>query len=145
MTVEIRLLDRDDAKLFGQVADEVFDNPIDRRMTAEFLGDKRHHISAALDDGLLVGFAAAGHYVHPDKPVEPWINEVGVAPSHQRRGIGRKLVELLLDRGRELGCLEAWVPTEHPNAAARGLYRSAGGTESDAVMVTFKLANSSTA
>ena len=79
------------------------------------------------------------HYVHPDKPVELWINEVGVAPSHQRRGIGRKLVELLLERGREFGCQEAWVLTEHANAAARGLYRAAGGTEGDTVMVTFKL------
>ena len=142
--VEVRFLEQSDAALFDRVADEVFGNPVDRHLAAEFLGDSRHHMSAALDGGLMVGFASAVHYLHPDKPVELRINEVGVAPSHQRRGIGRRLVERLLERGRELGCHEAWVLTEQANAAARGLYRAAGGTESDSVMVTFKLSQSVT-
>jgi hypothetical protein len=50
------------------VAAEVFDNPIDADLTAEFLGDARHHLAVAIDDGLVVGFASAIHYVHPDKP-----------------------------------------------------------------------------
>jgi len=142
--IEVRILNHADTALFDRVAEDVFDNPVDRDLAAEFLSDPRHHISAALDGGLMVGFASAVHYVHPDKPVELWINEVGVAPSHQRRGIGRRLVELLLERGRELGCREAWVLTEHANAAARELYRASGGTESDTVMATFKLPQAST-
>jgi len=142
--MEVRILDKADAALFNRVAEDVFDNSVNRELAVEFLGDSRHHISVALDGGLMVGFASAVHYVHPDKPAELWINEVGVAPSHQRRGIGRRLVELLLERGRELGCHEAWVLTEHANAAARELYRATGGTESDTVMATFKLPQTST-
>jgi len=137
--IDVRLLSPDDAVLFDGIADEVFDDPVDTVMAKEFLSDPRHHISAALDGDRLVGFASALHYVHPDKPNELWINEVGVAPDYQMRGIGRRLVKRLLDHGRELGCREAWVLTEHPNQAARALYRSAGGSESEALMVSFKL------
>jgi len=68
------------------VTAEVFDNPINAEWTREFLADPRHHIAVAIDDGLVVGFASGVHYIHPDKPAELWINEVGVAPAHRRRG-----------------------------------------------------------
>ena len=36
---------------------------------------------------------SAVHYVHPDKlRPELWINEVGVAASHRRRGLGTRLL-----------------------------------------------------
>ena len=57
--------------------------------TAEFLADSRHHLAVAVDEGRVVGMASAVHYVHPDKPPELWINEVGVAPTHRGLGIGR--------------------------------------------------------
>ena len=82
--------------------------------------------------------ASAVHYVHPDKRPQLWINEVGVAPSHQRRGLARAILERLKALGRELGCTEAWVLTDEDNAAARATYASAGGVESHGVvMVTF--------
>ncbi len=65
--------------------------------------------------------ASAVHYVHLDKVPELWINEVGVAPSHQRQGIGRRLLEALLQHGRALGCAETWVLTEEENAPTRQL------------------------
>jgi aminoglycoside 6'-N-acetyltransferase I len=60
---------------------------------AEFLRDERHHLAVAIEDETVVGFASGVHYVHPDKPAELWINEVGVAPSHHRRGIGKPLLQ----------------------------------------------------
>ena len=140
MTIEVRLLEPEDAVLLGNVEDGVFDHPVDGRLTREFLDDPRHHLSVALADGLIVGFASAVHYVHPDKPPELWINEVGVAPAYQRRGVGKAVVGHLLAHARAIGCAEAWVLTEHGNVAARALYRSVGGNEGDAgVMVSFKL------
>ena len=142
MAIIIRVLGSDDTAVLEQVAVDVFDKEVDPRWSAEFLADPRHHLAVALDDGQVVGMASAVHYVHPDKPPELWINEVAVAPSHHRRGIGRQLLDALFARGRTLGCQEAWVLTEQNNAAARGLYGAVGGVEAPepVVMVTFALA-----
>lgn len=137
MAVHIRLLGPTDSAVLNNVADDVFDHAIDARSTREFFADDRHHIVVALDGDLVVGFASAVHYVHPDKPPELWINEVGVAPSHQRRGIGKQIMAAMLAHGRSLGCREAWVGTEEDNIPARGLYGAAGGLEEEDRVVTF--------
>src|SRR5262249_41688546 len=130
-----------DAAVLDRVAPSVFDNPVNPRWTAEFLADTRHHLAVAIDGDLVVGMASAVHYVHPDKPPELWINEVAVAPTHRTQGIGRRLVEALFERGRALGCRQAWVATEPDNTAARRLYAAAGGREAPEpfVMVEFGL------
>ena len=135
----IRMLDPGDTAVLDNVAPGVFDNAIDQHWTAEFLADDRHHMAVALDDGQVVGMASAVHYVHPDKPPELWINEVGVAPSHQQQGIGQQLMRVLFVRGREVGCTEAWLGTEQDNTAARRLYAAMGGNEQPMVYVTFEL------
>ena len=111
------------------VAAEVFDKPIDAELTREFLEDPRHHIAVAVDDGLVVGFASGVHYIHPDKPAELWINEVALAPTHRHRGLGKAVLEALLDVGRAQNCTVAWVLTYRNNVAARALYSSVGWTE----------------
>ena len=138
-SLTIRMLSADDAVLLSRVAPGVFDNAIDPRWSAEFLADARHHMAVALDDGYVVGMASAVHYGHPDKPPELWVNEVGVAPSHQQQGLGQQLLRALFARGRELGCTEAWLGTEVDNAAARRLYAAVGGKEEPMVYVTFDL------
>ena len=136
---EIRLLGSADALVLNNVAAGVFDNAIDTRWTSEFLADPRHHIAVALQGEQVVGMASAVHYVHPDKPPELWVNEVGVAPSYQGMGIGKRLLAALFAHGKSLGCAEAWVGTEESNVAARRLYAAAGGKEEMMVYVTFKL------
>jgi ribosomal protein S18 acetylase RimI-like enzyme len=130
------------AAAFDNVAVDVFDNQVDKALTREFLDDPRHHIAVALEGHLMVGVASAVHYVHPDKPAQLFINEVAVSASHRQEGLGSKLLDVLLARGRELGCTEAWVATEPDNAAARALYEKAGGEQDPVpfVMYTFPLA-----
>ncbi|HKP76814.1 MAG TPA: GNAT family N-acetyltransferase [Longimicrobiaceae bacterium] len=140
MTVEIRLLGPREGSALQSLAPEVFDHPVDPRLAAEFLAHPRHHLAVALDRGTVVGMASGVHYVHPDKRPQLFINEVGVSPGHRGRGVGRRLVRALCDRGNELGCTEAWVLTDPENAAARRMYAAAGGEESPPqVMVTFPL------
>lgn len=143
MSITVRVLGPDDGSVLGNVAADVFDHPIDARWSAEFLADARHHLAVAIDDetGLVVGMASGVRYVHPDKPPELWVNEVGVAPSHQGRGIGRQVLLALLTVGRTLGCREAWVLTSPQNTAARRLYLAAGGAQDPepSVMFTFTL------
>ena len=140
MTLEVRMLGPGDDAVLSRLADGVFDHAIIPGVTAEFLADPRHHLCVAIEDGGVVGMASAVHYVHPDKPTELWINEVGVAPSHHRRGIGKLIMTELLAHARALGAHEAWVLTDVDNAAARALYGSVGGEEQPAgLMVTYYL------
>lgn len=129
-----------DEAVLEHVAEDLFDEKVERDLTAEFLADPRHHIVVALVDELVVGIATGVHYIHPDKPAELWVNEVGVAPPYQRQGIGKELMCALFALGRSLGCGEAWLGTEHGNAAARHLYASVGGREETMVYVRFDLA-----
>src|SRR5580765_6157251 len=64
MSLDIRLLGPADGAVLERVAPDVFDSALDEAMTAEFLSDPRHHLAAAIDDGLIVGMASAVHYVH---------------------------------------------------------------------------------
>jgi ribosomal protein S18 acetylase RimI-like enzyme len=127
VAAQIRVLGQDDRAVLDHVAPDVFDHAVDARWTAEFLSDSRHHLAVALDGNLVVGFVSAVHYLHPDKPPELWINEVGVAPSHHRQGLGRCLLSAMLDHGAALGCVQAWVLTSPTNTPSQRLYRAAGG------------------
>ena len=142
MPVIIRMLGKGDEAVLEHVAADVFDDPLDPRATAEFLADPRHHLTVAIEDGVVVGFISSVHYLHPDKPApELWINEVGVAPGAQGRGIGKALLAEVLRMGREAGCTEAWVLADRSNAPAMHLYASLGGVPDpgDTVMFTYPL------
>lgn len=127
MSIEVRLLASHEAAVLGRRARGVFDNEVDPLLSAEFFADPRHHLAVAIEDGVVVGMASAVHYVHPDKPAQLFINEVGVAPSHQGRGFGRQLVDVLVRLATDLRCTEAWVLTDRTNVVAQRLYEGAGG------------------
>ena len=128
MAIETWLLSADDVAVLEHVAPDVFDHAIEAGAAARFLADPRHHLAVALEEGQVVGFASGLHYFHPDKPTpELFVNEVGVSPAHQDRGIGKAVLHELLRAARTLGCAQAWVLTDHDNAAANGLYRTCGG------------------
>lgn len=136
MALEVRLLGAADLALLENVSPDLFDETVSTAFSAEFLSDPRHHLCAAIDAGVIVGFGSAVHYIHPDKPPQLWINEVGVAESHQKRGIGKAIMRRLVGLAGEIGCAEAWVLTDETNTAARALYRSAGGVETTGVVMT---------
>lgn len=129
MPVHVVVLGPDDEDVLMNVAPHVFDGPIDPDLTKEFLHDFRHHIVVAIHDGVVVAFASAVHYVHPDKAPQLWINEVAVAPPHRRCGLAQAMLRMLFDVGRSRRCTVAWVLTDRTNAAAMALYRSVGGRE----------------
>jgi len=129
MTVHIKLLRSGDDAILRNVADGVFDHPVDADLTREFLADLRHHIAVAIEDGVVVGFASGVHYIHPDAHAQLWINEVSLAPTHRQRGLGKAIMNELFKAGRANGCKEAWVLSYRNNAPAMALYASVGGKE----------------
>ncbi len=144
MTAEIRILGSAEGAMLRRVAPGVFDQEIDPALTEEFLHDPRHHLAVAVDGGTIVGFASGVHYIHPDKPAELWVNEVGVAPSYRRQGLAQQLLTRLFEHGHSLGCREGWVLTSPANLGAMRLYQAVGGRRlSDPpAMFTFKLPGS---
>ncbi len=143
MQIEIKVLEKGDEAALQNVAEGVFDNPIDPELATEFLADSRHHLVVAIEGNIVVGMVSGVHYIHPDKPPELWINETGLASTHRRKGIGKRLLDALLLLAHELGCKEAWVLTDRSNNAAMKLYSSAGGVreKEETVMFTYKLSS----
>jgi ribosomal protein S18 acetylase RimI-like enzyme len=81
------------------------------------------HGFVAEDDGACVGFAAAG--------LEPWnrrlvLWHLYVQPRTRGRGVGRRLVEHVIDLGRELGGRHLWLETSNLNAPGVAAYRALG-------------------
>jgi aminoglycoside 6'-N-acetyltransferase I len=142
--IDILLLGPSDAALLDRLAPEVFDHDVQPDWCEDFLSDPRHHLVVARVDDIVVGMASAVDYLHPDKAPQLWINEVGVSPAHRGQGIGRRLVERLVELARELGCTEAWVLTDAGNAAANRLYASAGAEvpPAQSLMYTFPIRRS---
>jgi ribosomal protein S18 acetylase RimI-like enzyme len=127
--VEIRILEPGEEAILIGSAPDVFDGPVDPDLARAFLADLRHHIAVAIDAKTVVGFASGFDYIHPDRPAEFLINEVGVSEPYQRRGIGRAIMSALLKHAKSKGCVSAWVMTDETNMAARALYLSLGASE----------------
>jgi aminoglycoside 6'-N-acetyltransferase I len=133
-SIEIRRVCVADADLFDVVMDDVFDAPIDQQRLLAFLAEARHLMVVATDAQRIVGQARAIIHLSPDQPDELYLDNFGVTPSFQLRGIGGLLCDELLRWGRERGCRYAWLGTEPNNAPARVLYSSRGMQETPMLM-----------
>lgn len=110
-------------------AGHLFDSPPRRDWAADFLARDGHHLLLASVEGVPAGFATGIETIHPDKGTELLLYELGVDAGFRRRGIGRRLVEAMLELARERGCSGMWVPIESDDAAAVATYRSAGAAD----------------
>lgn len=140
--IEILVVGTSEAALLDHVDDDVFDLPMQPQLVRAFLANPANVLVIARSEGQVIGMASGFAYVHPDKPLALFINEVGVSSRFQGRGIGKQLMERMLAWGREQGCREAWVATEVGNTPARRLYESTGGIadEEHAVVYVYPLA-----
>ncbi len=142
MSIEIRVLRRDEGAILANVAPDVFDDPVIQQVAEQFLGDPRHHLAVAIDGNLVVGFASGVHYLHPDKPhPEFWINEVGVAPAHQAQGWAKRSCTLCCKLRRAWVALKPGCLPSATTSPRMRLYQSIGGDEApdETVMFTFRL------
>ncbi|QCW98581.1 GNAT family N-acetyltransferase [Aggregatimonas sangjinii] len=137
-TINIRLANENDLLAIETVGEALFDYPILKNRTVEFLNDPRHHLALAFEHDTIVGMASGVHYVHPDKDPSLFINEVSVLEGYQNHGIGRSLVKYLCAHASHIGCSEAWVLTGQENGAAQKAYLAAGGKKEDANTILFE-------
>jgi diamine N-acetyltransferase len=83
----------------------------------------RHWMRAIYADGEPAGFLLT--YEEPSQGLyELW--RFMVADGYQRRGVGRRAMELLLDRWRSIGATVARLSVVSANAGAIGFYESLG-------------------
>jgi ribosomal protein S18 acetylase RimI-like enzyme len=136
--VQIQRLGPDDEALVVAAA-PLFDDPIDLATTRKFLADERHHLLIAYEDDRPAGFISGVELLHPDKRGrEMFLYELGVHEEFRERGIGRALVEALLQLAWKRGCYGAFVLTDEANVAAMATYRGAGGRrEPDSAMIAW--------
>ncbi len=118
-TMQIVELRSENATLLTAIAPDVFDEAIRPAQLEAFIQCPRHVMVLAVDDEVVVGMASAVEYFHPDKPPQLWINEVGVTPSRRNEGVGRLLIQELIDIGKRRGCAFAWLGTERSNLPAQ--------------------------
>ena len=57
------------------------------------------------------------------------IHDLHVLPSHQRRGVGRRLLEAVEARARALDCCKLTLEVQEGNVGAQALYASFGFEE----------------
>ena len=69
---------------------------------------------------------------------ELFIYDIAVRPEHQRRGIGRQLVQTVRELAAETGIMTTWVPAENEDDHAVEFYRSIGGVPNPVTVFTFE-------
>jgi ribosomal protein S18 acetylase RimI-like enzyme len=139
VTIVCRRISPGDANLLGNVAPDVFDEPVNPDRLANYLQAPGHLMVLAFDGDLVVGQCTGVVHRHPDKVTELYVDEVGTDTAYLRRGIASAMLTELFQWGRELGCEEAWLGTELDNDAANALYRRLGGSEDTIKYYEFKL------
>lgn len=131
MQIIARLLTAADLSVLSNVTEDVFDDPINEASAKAFLEDANQFLVVAMDEGkgnLVVGFASALRTLHPDKAVpELFINEVGVAPPYQRKGVATAIMETLFAEANKAGCDIGWLAVDDDNETALAFYKAIGG------------------
>jgi len=129
MVIDIQLLTPGNTGLLNKIAPDVFDHNIEQSYLTAFIDDPRHIMYVAVESNTVVGMASGVEYFHPDKPPQLWINEVGVASTHRRLGIGRKLVEAMVSFAEDRDCVYAWLGTDADNISAQACFGSVPDVE----------------
>jgi len=121
--VEIKVLAEADLAQVMDLERRLFENEawLEQTMASEISSPHTHYIGAF--DGKLLGYAGlkvSGPSYSSD------VQTIGVEPELQGSGIGRKLMNELLDVARRRGSEEVFLEVKDGNDSAIGLYQSLG-------------------
>ncbi|MDD9921280.1 MAG: GNAT family N-acetyltransferase [Boseongicola sp.] len=133
--ITIRNLGPEDAHVLDRVREGTFDNPIDPTLAWGFLATRVNEIVVALDQGEVIGFVSGTVIMHPDKPTQFFVNELGVHEDYRRQGIATRLMRRIGELAGDRGCEALWLATEIDNDVARSFYESIDAEETDNAIV----------
>ncbi|MFN2572006.1 MAG: ribosomal protein S18-alanine N-acetyltransferase [Gemmatimonadales bacterium] len=112
-----------DVAAIHMIEQEVFSDPWSTQDFRDCISSDALLYVAEADDRI------AGYVVAIDAADEGEILNLAVAPSGRRDGVGRALVEYILDALVERGARQIYLEVRESNAPARALYAAHGFTE----------------
>lgn len=119
--LQIAELCREDLDQVSKIEAECFSVPWSKKSLEEVLDNPMAHYITAKEEGNIVGYCGA--YVILD---EGNINQVAVAPAYRRQGVGRKMMNALLERLWQAGAGAVTLEVRAGNQPAVALYRALG-------------------
>ncbi len=97
------------------------------RLIPGLRGHPTSMVFLAYSDGAAAGVAVCflGFSTFAAQPLIN-IHDLAVLPTERGRGVGRRLLEAVADKGRTLGCCKLTLEVQENNQRARRLYESVG-------------------
>lgn len=124
----------ENSSIMSNVADDLFDEPVQADLLNAFLRDETHWLVVAVLENKVIGKATAMVHRRPDKKDELYLDEIDVIPPLRRKGIAKNILKVMLDLADDWGCEECWLGTEKDNIPARRLYESNGAKSEEFVL-----------
>lgn len=123
----LRALEPGDLDEVGAIERACFSTPWSRQLFEnELKQPELCHWLVLADPGAAAGERVAAYGGFWKAVDEAHFTNVAVRPQRQRRGLGRRLLRALLEKGRSLGCVRATLEVRPSNAGALALYESEG-------------------
>jgi len=132
-----RLQSSDEALAYDAIATlKITDPGLRHNLTPDslrhFLYQPNNYLIIATESDVPIGYLVAYQLDRVDREQTMMLlYEISVAESHQRRGAGTEMIQLLKRYCRQESVMKMWVHTNQSNLAAVRLYESTGG-EADA-------------
>lgn len=122
--MEIKKLDKNDLKQLFVLESELFSNPFTTDMCEAELTEENRLYLGLFDNDRLIGFAGA--LIAFDSAD---IIKVAVTKLEQGKGLGKLILNKLIEELKVMGVTELLLEVEHENFKAINLYLSAGFKE----------------
>ncbi len=121
------------ASVFGERQSSLSDDYLDRVLARpEFWG-----LAASSAGSVIGGLTAHTLPMTAYEGSELFVYDIAVAPNHQRRGAGRRLLDFLRREASALGISTVFVPVHDEDTEAHAFYTAVGGTASKVTFFDF--------
>ncbi|ARC84269.1 FR47-like family protein [Clostridium argentinense CDC 2741] len=108
----------------------------------KFLTNENNYFLVAMENQQVLGYAIGYCQNRLDMTGDMMcLYEIGVLKEFRRQGVGKTLINALIEICHNINAIEMWVPTNKHNVSACTLYEKTGGITSvlkDEIIYTYK-------
>lgn len=122
--MQIRGITKRDFDHVVSVLDRWWGGPSREQAHPIFFYELGEHALIADDEGEVIGFLLG--FVSPASPRVAYVHLVGIHPEHRRRGVGKRLYEVFLERASEAGASRVKAITNVGNEGSIEFHRALG-------------------